>query len=246
MKKCTLLILCLFLSQSIIPCAAKDAPTLTIQSIHEYKKFVSENDLPDHFITYEQLSCFGDFEHLVFLEATNDPAHLKYERYDYTFSNSLFESRDERISLTLYYHTDSKYAQRKGDANVDPGEIIPSFPGTDMRTIPDEQSGVYITDGVEYHYTKGRLRSIEWSDDDYVYVLTGTSLLDTITDKNELVNSFLTAGKTAEALEAFYDSVQHPAKSTVKGIFPLVLLPIVFGCLLILLWQLRRKKFKKC
>ena len=207
MKKYMLLVLCLCIALSVIPCAATDVPTLNLQSIHEYRKFASENTLPDHFITYEQLACFGNFEHMVFLEGTNDPAKLKYKQYDYTFSNSLLESRDEHVSLTLYYHTDSKYAERKGDANVDPEKIISSVPGGNMRSIPNGQSGVYITDGVEYRYVGGRLLSIEWSDDNYVYVLGTSSVLDTVTDKNELVNKFLTHGKTAEALEDFYQSL---------------------------------------
>ena len=225
MKKYVLLIFSLCLLLSVIPGAAKDAPTLTIQSIHEYRKFVSENDPPDHFIPYEQLSCFGDFEHLVFLESTNDPAHLKYERYVYAFSNAPLESRDQYVYLTMYYHTDSKYASKKGNADVDPAKIISSVPGGSMRSIPNEQSGVYITDGVEYRYVKGRLLSIEWSDADYVYVLTGASLLDTVTDKNELVNQFLTHGKTAEALERFYQGMQVP-RATIKKPSLLIVLPV--------------------
>ena len=207
MKKYVLLILCLCLSLSVIPGAAMDIPTRNIESIHEYRKFVSENDPPDHFIPYEQLSCFGDFEHVVFLEATADPAYLKYERYVYAFSNAPLESRDQYVYLTMYYHTDSKYASKKGNADVDPAKIISSVPGGSMRSIPNEQSGVYITDGVEYCYVQGRLLSIEWSDDNYVYVLGTSSVLDTVTDKNELVNKFLTHGKTAEALEDFYQSL---------------------------------------
>ncbi len=225
MKKYVLLIFSLCLLLSVIPGAAKDAPTLTIQSIHEYKKFVSENDPPDHFIPYEQLSCLGNFEHVVFLEATADPAYLKYERYDYTFSSSPLESRDEHVSLTLYYHTDSKYASKKGTADVDPAKIISSVPDGSMRSIPNEQSGVYITDGVEYRYVQGRLLSIEWSDADYVYVLSGASLLDTVTDKNELVNQFLTHGKTAEALERFYQGMQVP-RATIKKPSLLIVLPV--------------------
>ena len=207
MRKYTWILLGLCLVLLILPCAATDIPTLNIESLREYRKFASENALPDHFITCEQLSCFGDFEHLVFLEGTADPAALKYERYDYSFSNSPRDSRDQYVSLTLYYYTDGKYAKRKGDANVDPEKIISSVPDGNMRSIPNEQSGVYITDGVEYRYVKGRLLSIEWSDDNYVYILNTSSHLDTVTDKNELVNKFLTYGKTAQAIEDFYQSV---------------------------------------
>ena len=80
MRKYTWILLGLCLVLLILPCAATDIPTLNIESLREYRKFASENALPDHFITCEQLSCFGDFEHLVFLEGTADPAALKYER----------------------------------------------------------------------------------------------------------------------------------------------------------------------
>jgi hypothetical protein len=128
----------------------------------------------------------------VFLE---DVSNIAHERYKYAFTNK----GDQRIFLTFYYQE-----EKSNDLEQIPPEQI----NDDMRTLSSDATGVYRTDGVEYTYTRGKLRVISWSYGEYTVTLSGSPRLCEYSSNNKLVNKFLTKGETAEAIELFRQSVQ--------------------------------------
>ena len=73
-------------SQPIKP-SGGEIPMVGLYSEDEYNAYMADATLPEHFISYEQLSHLGSFRSLVFLEHANleNPKNLKF---NYNFEAS--------------------------------------------------------------------------------------------------------------------------------------------------------------
>ena len=164
-----------------------EIPLFGLYSEDEYNAYMADATLPEHFISYEQLSHLGLFESIVFLE---DARSLKFESYLYQFG-----SGKEEINLYVYHSIEkfSSYAE---------GQSV-SQPNTDLRTLPSNESGVYIEQNVIYNYIKGELHTITWLSSGITYVMYATPSLSIYKSGNTFIKSLLIKDEIAYALDIF-------------------------------------------
>ena len=169
----------------------------TFEDYDEYVRYLETLTLPDYFVSYEDLSEFGEFNGFVRL-SPDAYSHLLYSFVDETgtefciyvycppqknpIGTEIFEIEDEQINAS------------------------------DMRnaTIVDSTARKYTYQGIEYVYSiHGKISSIRWQCGDIKYVLAGFKPVGSgypSTDKNTLVNRLLnleTAPKVISNLKSY-------------------------------------------
>lgn len=169
----------------------------TFEDYDEYVRYLETLTLPDYFVSYEDLSEFGEFNGFVRL-SPDAYSHLLYSFVDETgtefciyvycppqknpIGTEIFEIEDEQINAS------------------------------DMRnaTIVDSKARKYTYQGIEYVYSiHGEISSIRWQCGDIKYVLAGFKPVGSgypSTDKNTLVNRLLnleTAPKVISNLKSY-------------------------------------------
>lgn len=161
MKKAIFTVLFLVLSSCLL-CACEASTTditqnpdmlsshgkLTVYEEEDYKQFVRTRDLPDTFITYDQIKELGSFVYL----KTTDVMSGYYNEY------FLVDTTGCRASLVMLYPGTS--CPEHTGCNNDTVSVPPGH--TDMRTIPQEGHGAYTVDGLTYLYMYDDLASIHW------------------------------------------------------------------------------------
>ena len=134
-------------------------PQLCFYSYNEYLEFIESNRVPENFVKYETLSCFGAFESLVIL---SDGINNDFSSYFYSFTD------EYNCKVSMYVdHGDplpSEEENRMYVSNVN---------DKNMRNLTSESDGstIYVSNGLEYIYVDGRLLGVKWreSDSDIVY-----------------------------------------------------------------------------
>ena len=164
-----------------------EIPLFGLYSEDEYNAYMADATLPEHFISYEQLSHLGLFESIVFLE---DARSLKFESYLYQFV-----SGKEEINLYVYHSIEKFESYAKGQSV--------SQTNTDLRTLPSNESGVYIEQNVIYNYIKGELFSVTWVRSGITYVMYTEPNLSNYKSGNDFINALLIKDEIASAMEIF-------------------------------------------
>ena len=165
-----------------------EIPLFGLYSENEYRAYMDNKTIPEHFIRYENLVYLGDFEEVVFLEHAEA---LKYQSYMYGFVNG-------KNDISLYvYHSEDR------ESFKDDLKIITFQPNEDLRTLPSQESGVYIEQNVIYNYIKGELFSITWVSSGITYVMYTEPNLSNYKSGNDFINALLIKDEIAYAMEIF-------------------------------------------
>lgn len=165
-----------------------------LYSEDEYEKYIADAKLPDSFILYDELSHIGAFDSVVFLENANE---LKYNSYMYTLIGS-----NEKIYIYVYHSG----AQETISTNNQP--VIMTNGNTDLRSLSDTTSGVYIEGDAKYTYVLGNLHTIEWTTSDVTYVMYTSDGLSKYNSGNYFINSMLNKEEVASAISYFDEQLR--------------------------------------
>ncbi len=157
-----------------------ETPVLTIQSFKEYNALISSNVVSDKFVTYEDLSMFGNFYFLVF--SSDAKGQVDYSIYQYAFNGV------RGLSMAIFENAEdyTEQIEQITDVNV-----------SDLRTLEVNTKGVYKcnVNGFEYRYINGKLSSVMWTNDGIVYILKSEKCALSEYDilKNDTVSKLLTS-----------------------------------------------------
>lgn len=160
----------------------------TFENYEDYVRYLETITLPDHFVSYEDLSEFGEFDGFVSLDPNNCKASL------YSFID------ESGAEFAIYVYC----PPRKG-FGIEYLEISDEqINASDMRTpviIDSEGPYQYTYQGITYTYWKksGKLGSISWQCGDINYILSDMHMYPT-TDKNTLVNRLLNLETALEVI----------------------------------------------
>ncbi len=160
-----------------------------LYSEDEYEKYVVDTTLPDSFVSYDELSHIGAFDSVVFLENANE---LKYNSYMYTLIGT-----NEKIYIYVY-HSGVNESISTNDQSV-----IMTHSNTDLRSLSDTTSGIYIEGDAKYTYVLGNLHTIEWTTSNVTYVMYTSDGLSKYNSGNYFINSMLNKEKVASAISYF-------------------------------------------
>ncbi len=173
-----------------------DEYQLSIFSYDEYVKFTKTADLPEYFVTYEDISQFGEFSGFVCLS--------KSEMGDYS---SLFYSFVDETGADLCMYVD--YIP-KGNTLVGKFEMQiikeTNINALDMRTASVSESSAYSHNGIEYlYFPSGKLHSIVWRRGDIEYIVHH-DLSTYPTDKSTAISKLLkleSASQVTSAMKSY-------------------------------------------
>ena len=151
-----------------------DRSGLAIYNYGEYLSFLESTDLPNDFVEFDSLNCFGSFRGFV------GPSILS-DHYMYTFIDA------NGYDYAIYVRREANYIPKK-DINKEDINLA------DMRTLSSKESGIYTMNGFKYNYVNGQLISIRWHHEGMYYSLSIYSSdfvdypIDTLTPFAKLVN----------------------------------------------------------
>jgi hypothetical protein len=142
-----------------------EEPLLTIESYSEYVSFLEYTDLPDQFVSYDMIAQFGAFDSFVCL---TDARYGDYSSYMYNLVDVAADDAD----IVLYVDQDG--------STIDTSQqtALKGVNTENMRCLSTEESGAFISNGIEYYYVNGLLLSIKWQVEDTLFTLSGRGLLD--------------------------------------------------------------------
>ena len=162
--------------------APSDIVQLSIFDYDEYVQFTKNTALPDYFVSYEDLSEFGEFTGFVCLsDATKDD----YSSLFYTFE----DETGAEVSMYVNYPPEKWYTESsKSFTILEKENINPA----DMRTATvNETKCRYIYNDIEYHYSfHGYIMSINWRCGELEYILSSIHNYPA-TDKATAVNKLM-------------------------------------------------------
>ena len=153
---------------------------LAIYNYGEYLSFLESTDLPNDFVEFDSLNCFGSFDGFVDLTDRLNSSNL-YNHYMYTFVD------ENGYDYAIYVRREANYIPKE-DINQEDINLA------DMRTLSSEQCGIYTMNGFKYNYVNGQLISIRWHHEGMYYCLSIYSSdfvdypIDTLTPFAKLVN----------------------------------------------------------
>ncbi len=161
-----------------------DLPSLYAYSFDEYQKILKANAaanfLSDKFVTYDELSMFGEFYGIVFLHDIS--YETEFYRYMYSFGDD-----QSRVNLTIYEkHPKSSIVT----------ELITDINKSDMRNSENEIKGKYTANGFSYTYIQGKLSSISWENEGITYILSTSGevrLNEYALRENDIISALLTS-----------------------------------------------------
>ncbi len=173
MKKLLCLLLVCLLTVSMLSCASTptkeennennvstmpsnetqgDIPLLTFSTLEEYKAFMQENEVPDHFVAYEDITALGEFDSLVFTEGYP----LRYQTYFYSFTNE--------VTLTVNHEEELRY----------PWTVNSAPPtGLDLRTHEAGNGHCQIYDMTYSYVLGGKLHAVRWRSGEVWFTVGG-------------------------------------------------------------------------
>ena len=122
-------------------------PLYHTSDITAYQSFIqTDKRLPDNFITYAQISSFGDFRYFV-CEGPD------FSAYSYV----LIAENGLEFTLSIN-HTEPNRGNQLPEIRAD---II----GETMETLTKEERGIIVKSGIRYWYVIGKLINMEWEID---------------------------------------------------------------------------------
>lgn len=159
---------------------------ISIFSYSEYCKFLKNTELPDSFVTYEQIKELGEFEGIVFLP--------KDTHVSDTFNRYMYSLVDENgVELSLYVY--------QNEVILPDDASVVSSDTSDLRNLKTPTSGIRQIGDIYYRYDLGgSLVSIMWITNQTKFSLSAndSGLGSYPTDKKETVVSKLLDRSTAE------------------------------------------------
>ena len=161
-----------------------DIYQLSIYDYNEYVTFVEKNTLPDFFVTYEDLSEFGEFNGFVCL---SDAAAQDYSSLFYSFVDETGDSFCMYVNYTpkCSFAESSKSKPILKNENINP---------TDMRTATVNESKTaskYVYNDTVYLYSfHGEIMSISWRCGELEYILSDIHDYPA-TDKETAINKLM-------------------------------------------------------
>lgn len=174
-----------------------EVPLLTISTLEDYNEFLSSENLPKNFITYDMLRDVGDYVCLIFL---SDGYNGDFTEYMYTVK----DSTGYEISVYVEPSIES-------DVLSSNTIIAEKINRTDLRTNGSVESGIYMYNDVKYKYVSGKLLSIVWDMDGLRYTVTGSSMLDNYPDQKNTFMGLILNGDTAkDAFRVLETAVRAP------------------------------------
>lgn len=169
-----------------------DIEQLSIFDYDEYVRFTKNTTLPDYFVSYEDLSEFGEFTSFVCL---SDATKQDYSSLFYTFE----DEAGAEFSMYVNYPPEKWYSESSKSYTILENENINP---TDMRTATvNETKSKYVYDDIEYRYSfRGYIMSINWRCGELEYVLSGIHNYPD-TDKTTAVNKLLNLDSANEVVK---------------------------------------------
>ncbi|MBQ9761752.1 MAG: hypothetical protein IJV82_01595 [Oscillospiraceae bacterium] len=143
--------------------ALETAPTTHVCSLgwlrfegYEYDRYVEHfrtaEYVPENFVYYEQIQALGTFRSIdVFNYHSCHPTAEDYDVYLYDLLD------DSGFNVLL------KVLNRE-EKPIEPQELLTDVKAQNMRELPrgDKVEGVYVHNGIRYHYSNMTLERIEW------------------------------------------------------------------------------------
>ena len=165
---------------------------LFFTDIESYNKYVSETELPDSFVTAEELACFGTF---VGFCSVSDFYNEDYSYYHYSFIDPNGVDLMIVIKNTPY------------DDSIELNALTVSSNMTDMRNLNKAQSGIITHNNISYLYSSvSNLYSIRFSIDGVYFKLECSGGFGKYpTNKQETVITRLLSITTEKATGAIAD-----------------------------------------
>ena len=182
-----------------------DVPLPTFSYLYEYEKFISETELPEDFVYYEDIKELGIFTGLVILSTVRKDGYSNYryvlfpsEKYNDFMKNSFgFEIAKDPWSNEF----DSAFPLLM-DTDVDT---------SDLMALDSAKNGTYMLEGLKYKYRGGRLESIRWKSGDWYYSLEFEKNFHESFDPNDDAN--IAKAFNAETAIEFISSFAPPEKA---------------------------------
>lgn len=140
-----------------------DHVNIEFHSYADYMNFIETSSASGNLITYDELKIIGEFDSLIFIS----DAYLydDYSDYLYLFNDSLGKT----ISLYIFQNPVNR-------ANYYDFEISKSFLSKDLQCLNENVSGYIMIGGIRYNYSSGRLKSIEFRQGEYRFVVMNSSI----------------------------------------------------------------------
>lgn len=137
---------------------------LTIEEYSDYTKFIKIADLPENFVTYDELSHFGSFSAFI---CTSDSSRNDYSRYSYKF----IDDNGVKFNISIS-PAGSGPSHRPEDLMIsDTSSKGITINKSNMLHAPSDSRIVYTYGGIEYQYISGTLCWISWEDNDWYYCI---------------------------------------------------------------------------
>ena len=138
-----------------------DIRGFSLESYKEYLEYIENNDLPDGFVYYDDIKEYGEFVSLAAPGGINSKEGASV-RYGY----SLLDGKGYEHYLAVA--NDKQLAPYPDHEEV---EVDIS----DMRYTVSGEIGYYYHNDVLYSYTVGKLLSIKWYEDGWLYTISDFS-----------------------------------------------------------------------
>lgn len=171
---------------------------LSIYSYDEYVQFTKTEKLPEYFVSYEDVSEFGEFEGFVCL---SNSRHGDYSSLLYSF----VDETGTKVGMYVYYRP----LRESAEDTEKPILAAENISASDMRSAQVTEACRFLHDGIEYsYYPSGKLHAIKWFCGDIQYILHEDLNTYPVTDKPTAISKMLnleTASQVASAMKSYTD-----------------------------------------
>ncbi len=223
MKKILTLILILAMILSLSSCNRSDADEqkeppdsqygsseralFSIHNYDDYLKFLEErkDELPDHFIKFEEDSPFGKLDGIV-IWGMSSWLPCEYESYMYSFVVEKEKTIDGGAALYVYHGGYSS-------SETKPENIVSNIEGDSLLECGGDVSKVYFHNGVKYSYCNGDLDKVQWTSNGTTFIYCrftekGFNDPDIVLD-SEITEKLFTKSGAAEAVRLFDEMINE-------------------------------------
>jgi len=210
--------------------SAKDKNVFTVDSYYEYLKFINSTELPDDFIYYNDICILGEFVDFICMSDIKNG----------DFSHYLYSVKDKSgVEITLYIKDADSYEEIEI-------EQISSVDPHNLRTVEATSPVMYECEGIKYTYVEGKLNSVKWQSDKWVYTvyINDPCLGEYPDDSSTIIGKLMNQQTALAAIETINEASAHKAKTAnfIRNmIFCLVLVIIIPATAVFII----RKKKKK-
>ncbi len=184
------------------------SPIAFCQGLDEYIAFINEHkhEIPNYFLTLDDLLGSLKMGQFLSFQALSRLGNNGYKSYYYTFHIDFKGDRDS--TATLYVYHDTPKSDQLHTQNV-----IFNIPGDNLLACPNNQSGVYSFNGVDYWYSNGNLFQISWTynNTSFVYYRNGGEHFNDseYTYLSDSIKMLCTKSGAAEAVKLFDEMINE-------------------------------------